>query len=50
VTPIKIRGNLTMTKEIAISLLSNKDVYLAQQGKAILKAIIHNKTLVTSVQ
>jgi len=38
-----------MTKEIALQLLESKDVYLTQQGKKMLLAIVHNKKAVTSL-
>jgi len=44
----KFRRNLTMKKQMAISLLSKKGVYLTSQGKAILKAIVNNKKLVAT--
>jgi hypothetical protein len=39
-----MNGESEMTKELAISLLSRKDVYLTLQGKQMLKAMLKEKS------
>ena len=41
---INMNGASEMTKEIAISLLSSKDVYLTSEGKKRLEVILEEKS------